>query len=222
MSRADLPSGSSTAHHSGSAAPPGTTATAWLALACEVAAEPLDRAVFAGVALAVGVGYSILLPFDYTQRISLANWRYLDARYIAFAAMFALAMAWLMTLQLHAMRRVMDNATRKGAPAQGSLGALSLVASLLPSFLCCSPVVPTVVGLVGLSATARLRTVGAVQFFFAAEQTPLLLVTAALLLGACVGNRHRVGGPGARISYAPEDVPPVRPAQPPAHAAQPA
>src|SRR5664280_1464086 len=42
---------------------------------------------------------------------------------------------------------------------------------------------------------------------------------AAALLGGCVGNRHPGGGPGARISYAPEDVPPVRPGQPPAHAA---
>src|SRR5664280_2335146 len=43
--------------------------------------------------------------------------------------------------------------------------------------------------------------------------------TSSWRLGGCVGNRHPGGGPGARISYAPEDVPPVRPGQPPAHAA---
>ena len=41
----------------------------------------------------------------------------------------------------------------------------------------------------------------------------------AYLLGVCVGNRHPTDGAGARISYAPEDLPPVRPGQPPADAA---
>lgn len=177
----------------GSAGVAGPTSGAWLALAREVAADRLDRAVFAIVALVVGVGYSVLLPFDYTQRISLANWRYLDAPDLAFSALFALGMAWVLTLQVHAMRRLARTAIGSGRMQDGGpLGTLAVALSLLPSFLCCSPVVPTVVGLVGLSATARLRAVGAVQFFFAAEQTPLLLTTGALLVGSVLWSTRQV------------------------------
>ncbi len=41
-------------------------------------------------------------------------------------------------------------------------------------------------------------------------------------LGGRVGNRHPGTSRRARIVYAPEDVPPLRPGQPPAAAAQPA
>src|ERR1035437_1531625 len=55
------------------------------------------------------------------------------------------------------------------------------------------------------SATVRRRVTG--------RNVPTL-GSGGAALGGCVGNRHPGGGPGARISYAPEDVPPVRPGQP--------
>jgi len=150
-----------------------------------VARDRIDRVVFAAVVVVVGFGESVLLPFDFTQRVSLANWRYFNGRDAAFTVAFALAMAWVVTLQVHAMRTVAGAARAPGAPRPaGVLGVLAAVVSLLPSFLCCSPIVPTAVGLLGLSASTQLRTTGRIQHFFATRQDLLLLASLALVVGS--------------------------------------
>jgi hypothetical protein len=161
----------------GGTAPAGPApARPWLVVTREVAGDRVDRIVFAAVAAVTGFGYSVLLPFDYTQRVSFANWQYFGPRYAAFTVAFALGLAWLVTLQVHAMRRIARN-TRRGArrPRRGGLaGALAAVVSLLPSLLCCSPVVPTLVGLIGLPAATQLQTTGTITYFFATRQDWLL------------------------------------------------
>jgi hypothetical protein len=153
----------------------------WLAVIREVAGDRVDRIVFAAVAAVAGFGYSVLLPFDYTQRVSFANWQYFGPRYAAFTVAFALGLAWVVTLQAHAMRRIARNATagrpRRGGPA----GVLAAMVSLLPSLLCCSPVVPTLVGLIGLPAATQLQTTGTITYFFATRQDWLLGGALALL-----------------------------------------
>ncbi len=62
----------------------------------EIARDHVSQGSFALVAAAVALGYSILLPFAFTQRLSLHNWRYLDARYLAFSVAFGLSAAWLL------------------------------------------------------------------------------------------------------------------------------
>src|SRR6266851_3661845 len=95
----------------------------WRAVIREVAGDRVDRIVFAAVAAVAGFGYSVLLPFDYTQRVSFANWRYFGPRYAAFTVAFALGLAWVVALQVHAMRRIARNASggagrpRRGGPA---------------------------------------------------------------------------------------------------------
>lgn len=169
--------------------PPGGTAPArpWLAVTREVAGDRVDRIVFGTVAAVAGSGYSVLLPFGYTQRVSFANWQYFGPRYAAFTAGFALGLAWVVTLQVHAMRRIARNASGGARRARrgGLAGALAAVVSLLPSFLCCSPVVPTLVGLIGLPAATQLRTTGTITYFFAIRQDWLL--GGALVLLAASG-----------------------------------
>jgi hypothetical protein len=173
--------------------PAGPRPRSWLAVTREVAVDHVDQAVFFAVGGAVGFGYSVLLPFDFTQRISFANWHYLDARYVAFTLAFALGMAWVLTLQVHAMRRIVRNAARD-VPARnnGPIGALAALVSLLPSFLCCSPVVPTVVGLFGFSAATRLNTTGSIQYFFATKQNWLLYGALALLVASGLWSTHKL------------------------------
>jgi hypothetical protein len=165
-----------------SAAPAGASRSrAWASVAREVASDRLDRVVFALSALIVGFGYSLLLPYAYTQRLSFANWHYLDARYLAFSAAFALGLGWLITLQVHAVKRlVRDSAGAAGRT--GPLGVLAAVVSVLPSLLCCSPILPTLVGVIGLSATTRLSTTAQLQHFFATEENPLLAGALGLLV----------------------------------------
>ncbi|MHB1778046.1 MAG: hypothetical protein ACYCU7_18995 [Acidimicrobiales bacterium] len=165
----------------------------WVAVVRQVAADRVDRVVFAVVFVAVGFGDSILLPFDFTQRISFANWGYLDPRYLAFTVAFAFAMAWVLTLQVHAVREVLAARSSADAPRRsGPLGALAAVVSLLPSFLCCSPVVPTLVGLFGLSAVTRLRTTGTITYFFATKQNLLLLGALALVLASGLWSTRKL------------------------------
>lgn len=166
----------------------------WLAVIREVAGDRVDRIVFAAVAAVAGFGYSVLLPFDYTQRVSLANWQYFGPRYAAFTAGFALGLACLVTLQVHAMRRIARNARRgAGRPRRGGLaGALAAVVSLLPSLLCCSPVVPTLVALIGLPAATQLQTTGAITYFFAARQDWLLGGALAVLAASALWSVRKL------------------------------
>jgi hypothetical protein len=153
----------------------------WLAVTREVAGDRVDRIVFAAVVAVAGFGYSVLLPFNYTQRVSLANWQYFGPRYAAFTAAFAVGLAWVVTLQVHAMRRITRN-TGAGRPRRGGLaGTVAAVVSVAPSLLCCSPVVPTLVALIGLPAATQLETTGTITYFFAARQDWLLGGTLALL-----------------------------------------
>jgi hypothetical protein len=154
----------------------------WVAVLKAVASDRVDRATFSVVALAVGIGDSVLLPYDFTQQFSFANWRYFGPRYGAFTVAFALAMAWVVTLQVHAMRVVISNARAKSSGKSGALGTLAAVVSLLPSLLCCSPIVPTLVSFLGLSATAQLRTTGSIQYFFATKQNVLLAGSLVLVV----------------------------------------
>jgi hypothetical protein len=151
-------------------------------VAREVAGDRIDRIVFLLSALIVGVGYSLLLPYAYTQRVSTANWQYLDARYIAFAVAFALGLGWLVCLQVHAVRGLV-RASSQARGSTGPVGLLAAVVSVLPSLLCCSPILPTLVGLIGLSAGARLSTTVQLQHFFATKEN-LILFGALALLGA--------------------------------------
>jgi hypothetical protein len=164
----------------------------WRALARELAGDRAGQVAFAVVAALAGLGYSILLPFDYTQRISFANWQYVGPRYAAFTAAFALGLAWVITLQLHAMRRIARPAAAGRPRRAGPAGALAAVVSLLPSFLCCSPVVPTVVSLLGLPAATRLQTTGSITWFFAARQDWLLAGALAVLVASGIWSARKV------------------------------
>ena len=166
----------------------------WLAVTRQVAGNRINQMVFVAVAAVAGFGYSVLLPFDYTQRVSLANWQYFGPRYAAFTAAFALGLAWVVTLQVHAMRRIARTA-RAGAagPRRGGLaGALAAVVSLLPSLLCCSPAVPTLVGLIGLPAATQLQTTGTITYFFATKQDWLLGGALALLAASGLWSTRKL------------------------------
>ena len=151
----------------------------------QIASDRTNQIVFAVTVFSVAVGYSVLLPFDYTQRVSFANWHYLDAGLFAFALAFALAIGFVFTLQVHAMRSVI----RQRASALTGFAAL---AGLLPSFLCCSPIVPTLVGLFGASTATTYQATGTVQYFFATRQSLILSTSLVLVLLAGLWSFRRV------------------------------
>ena len=101
-------------------------------------------------------------------------------------------MAWVVTLQVHAMRRIARSAASGLLRRAGPACALAAAVSLLPSFLCCSPVVPTLVSLLGLPAAARLQTTGSITWFFAARQDWLLAGALAVLAASGIWSARTV------------------------------
>jgi len=140
-----------------------------------------DRAnmlLFAVLTVAITVAYSLTLPFAFTQRLSLRNWQFLTPRLLGFAIALGIGMAFLLTVQVHAFRRA---AAARRASGDKALSGFALVVSLLPTFLCCTPVIPTVLATFGLSAISVYSTTRSLQRFFEIHQTAFIAVSLALL-----------------------------------------
>ena len=142
-----------------------------------MAKDPITRFIFVLSALLVGFAYSVLLPFNYTQRVSLRNWQYLNVSSALWAVVLGLAMAVVLSVQVYAMRTI--TAARAST---GVSGGLAFVGSLLPSFLCCTPIIPTLLAFVGVSGVGLYSTTGTLQHFFATHQTEFLVASFALLV----------------------------------------
>lgn len=143
----------------------------------EVLGSPSGLAVFVVAAAAVALLYTILLPYDYTQRFEWANWHYLSARLLTWAIVLGLGMGVVVAVQVHAVRRVAAART-----ASGAAGGLAFVASLAPSLLCCSPIIPSFLAFVGVSGVGLYTTSGTLQHFFAVHQNQFLFASAGLLV----------------------------------------
>ena len=137
------------------------------------------RGLFAATATLVTLVYTILLPFQYTQRLSVANWRYLDGELAIFSLLFGLLLAWLLTANVYSLR-----ALARRSNSSASLGAV--LGSLLPSLLCCTPAVPTVLGVVGISSIGIYEWSGRIQSFFARWELYFLLASAGILLASAL------------------------------------
>jgi hypothetical protein len=151
--------------------------------------------------------YSLLLPFDYTQRFEFANWDYLDAYLLVWAIVLGLAMGLVVSVQVHAMRKV-----AVARAANGAAGGVAFVASLLPSFLCCTPIVPSVLAFVGVSGAGLYTTTGALQHFFATHQSEFLAASLVLLAVMCWWGLHKLAraecfdGEGCSVGTAPGEI----------------
>lgn len=151
----------------------GTAPSSWQVLR-SLAASRLQVAVFLLLAAAVTLLYTLLLPFQFTQRLSFANWAFLTLPLAAWSVALGIGMAFVLTVQFSAVRRLAATRSTKGT-------GVALVASLLPGFLCCTPMIPTVLAFGGLSAFSLYRTSGTLQYFFAVNQTAFLAGSLALL-----------------------------------------
>lgn len=142
----------------------------------EVLGSPGRLAGFLVITAVAALLYSLLLPFDYTQRFELANWRYLSPGLLAWSIVLGAGMGLLLSVQIYAMRRL-----ARTRAAAGTAGGVAFVASLAPSFLCCTPIIPTVLAFVGMSGVGLYGTTGTLQHFFAVHQTQFLAASLVLL-----------------------------------------
>ena len=151
------------------------TPVSWMLLR-DVVRDRINQIVFVVTAITVAFAYSMLLTFAYTQRFSWANWHYLNARLLGWSVVLSLAMASVVVLQVHALRKV--TAVR---PRTGALGGVAFVGSVVPSLLCCTPVIPTTLAFVGFSSVSVYGTTGTLQHFFATYQTQFFVGSFVLI-----------------------------------------
>lgn len=149
------------------------------AVLARLATSPAYLGAFLALSAVVALAYSLLLTFAFTQRFSLANWHYLTGYYAAWSVVLGAGMALVLTVQVYAVRQV-------ARTSSGAVTGLAFVASLLPSFLCCTPVIPTLLAFVGLSTVDLYGTTGTLQRFFAVHETEFL--TGSLLLLVATGS----------------------------------
>lgn len=149
-----------------------------------VLAPPLVSFGYLGgfVALEIGLttAYTLVLPFSYTLRLSFANWDYLTPELGAFAVAFGALLAWVMICQVFTVRRAAGRARGTGTTLVGA------VVGVLPSMVCCTTLVPTLLGVLGASAGTGFGTSVGIQAFFALHRT-WFLVAGLVLLGASAG-----------------------------------
>lgn len=95
------------------------------------------------------------------------------------------AMGLVLVIQVTAMREVISAGST-------SLTGLAFVASLVPSFLCCTPIVPTLLAFVGFSSLGLYTATGSIQHFFATQQTLFLSASLVILLGSIWWSSSRL------------------------------
>ena len=122
--------------------------------------------------------YAFTLPATYTGgTIGLVSLRYLNLELglISFALAAALSLA--LTLNVYAYRVMAD---RRSCSATGG----AILSSLLPTSICCTPVVPTVLALLGASTSQIFGFGGRIQGFFATYEMPILMLALAIMVFA--------------------------------------
>jgi len=140
----------------------------WATLA-QIARTPSYQLLFVVAAVLAGVVYSLLLPFEYTQRLSFANWDYLDPLLGVFSAAYGISFGAVVSLQVYALHRLTRRARGRGATT--TLGVLASLASCLA---CCSPLVPSLLAAFGVSGMSLLTASAPIEHFVGTEQNALL------------------------------------------------
>lgn len=163
-----------------------------------VSQSPARRFSWIGLATMFALAYSLLLPFDFTQQIAFSNWAYLDPYIVGWSITLGAVMSLVVMVQITAMRDVVSAGSR-------SLTGIAFIASLVPSFLCCTPIVPTLLALVGFSSLGLYNATGGIQHFFATQQTLFLSASLAVLLISLWWSAHRFCHAYCRFSTSKTD-----------------
>jgi hypothetical protein len=153
------------------------------------------RCLALGLFLPALAFYLVTLPATYTGgAIGQATLRYLNGELVLFALLLALLLSLVLTLNVYGVRAALR---RQGTGL--SLGAV--LASLVPSSVCCTSLVPSVLAALGASTPQIFRFTGPIQGTVARYE-PLFLVLSTLLLlaalrlaaqGIAGSCRHREG-----------------------------
>jgi len=122
--------------------------------------------------------YAVTLPAAYTGGyVGWVSLRQLDLRLGFFAFALSALLSLVLTMNVYALR----HAARAGRGKSLSAGAV--LASVLPSSLCCTSVVPSLLAIAGASTPQIFGFTGRIQGFFATYETAILGLALVLLVG---------------------------------------
>ncbi len=123
--------------------------------------------------------YLFTLPATYTGgRIGLISIKLLTVKLIIFSFIMASLIALIIPFTVYSFKK--GGKIRKTSATGGFLG------SVLPALLCCSPILPSLVALLGATSPALFGFSSSIQGFVATNETYILLGATFLLLFATV------------------------------------
>lgn len=130
--------------------------------------------------------YLLTLPSSYTGgRIGLISFHFLTAKMIIFAVIFALLLSVLIPFIAFLINR-----SRKGHTTTAAGGIL---VSIITPFLCCSPLLPVVLGFIGSIIPILPGSFGlTVQAFVATHETEIYMGVVVLLLISIYQNSRSI------------------------------
>ncbi len=118
--------------------------------------------------------YAFTLPAVYTGGVvGLISLSYLTTELLFFSIALAALLSLALTLNIYAFRVSIRRRS-------GSLSLAGVLSSFLPATICCTPVVPTLLAILGASTPQIFGLTGQIQGFFATYE--LLILAFALVL----------------------------------------
>ncbi|EET90209.1 MAG: hypothetical protein LVQ97_01160 [Candidatus Micrarchaeales archaeon] len=145
-----------------------------------VAAVGMFKAIFVGLLLIFFLAYYALFYYFHFGLVLFGTYYYIYYIVVSAAALSALA-SLSITVGLYSRR--LQSAVKKTA-IKSNAGIYAFVVSLIPSTMCCTPVIPSVLVAVFGSGGIALAS-GAVQGFLSSF-SPAFIVLAALLMAFSV------------------------------------
>lgn len=138
--------------------------------------------------------YLVTLPASLTGgRVSLTNIEFLTPGMTILASALGILLGLILALMVFLLR--------EGQRASGGLASSGFFLGIVTPLLCCSPILPMLLGLVAIAFPALANTAaGPFQAFIARHETALLLVALALMVISLHQNARRVvQGPSCRV-----------------------
>ncbi|HLI17647.1 MAG TPA: hypothetical protein VKV22_05160 [Rhodanobacteraceae bacterium] len=140
--------------------------------------------------------YAMVLPATYTGGVvGLVSLRFLTPGTLVLALVMALLLALTIALAVHGFRN--------GAGAKSAGGALGAILGILPSLLCCSPILPLGIAAIAAFLPAAGSLGAPIQGFIATHEFWIYGVAIVLMVWGLYGNARRILSCTYRCSSAP-------------------
>jgi hypothetical protein len=139
-----------------------------------VLARRSRRALTAGLAGGLTLMYMVILPSLILGKITLQALRYITPVEFVFSVLMGSALSLILVMNLYGLRRTKACSRRAVA--------LSIVAGVVPNSLCCTTVIPAVIGFFTISTSVLFTVSPAIQAFLARYAVAFYFVSFLSLL----------------------------------------